>query len=1837
MVELTTAAGSACLERILTKPMSVDAGHAGKRLSFQHVVIPLIGVLTREAICQSMMTDIPSCLHSTVYAHRKVFLEDGVLHCIDQLLARGSLQDNSPEGRRMAQDQLVWQPSSLQHALLAIVRLIYQLIKRIKDASHELENAIKRLCEQGKACLLAVDMGSAENRFLTDILAREMNRLQAIVSDASAAIMQPEAVINSQGLQPKKGRGLNMLQLKREYDPPGILSLDGPRHDNDNSEISLISIVPTQEELTCTRAPFLPSNCIPDAPHFLPPCWKQQLDIHFRLYREDFLNPLRNGLMAFLDVLARTAEGQEDDLLKIKTFKGRHDNVNVNVYGGVRFLEVDHGINTGLFAIISFHQPSQIKKKSKAKRKEFWEGSLKRLMTGSLVFFVSCTNSNIVGPSSPRPAAQVVLGTVIDRKIDALIDDEHNAIIQISLTDPRMYIAMLNANQSNRNHEKWFLVDPSSGLFESYRSVLCALQRQVPATMPFGKYLAPTKEETDVMLTVGCVDPPMYTRVPNFRFDLSSLLGGERYELDVNNQESVAKAARVLQESKALDVTHPPGTGKTRIGVELMQVLVHNMQAMDNGPILCICYTNHALDQFLEHLLDKNITNIIRIGSRSKSERLDGHNLEIRAREVSKPYYIREAIRRSKERQAIVTEKFKKLQEALQRNTLSWEYVELWLRVNSPDQWEQFSEPPFPSLSSSDTDNSNAFTEVWHGKQQSGSVFYRWTKGADIEEMKRWNEEIVKARESAWFRYSMNPFDVLGDEDNESDELEEDLEPYMYEIPSTDRPLELLGGNVWDMSMSERNRLAASWWPKIRRLMGNKMIQLSEEAERVTKTRNAIFDENRRAVLRGASVIGMTTSGAAKNQALIRAVAPKIIVCEEAGEVVESHILSALSHSTQHLILIGDHLQLRPQIQTYNLSSDSVAGRHYNLDISLFERLVTAKTNPLPMSRLTIQRRMRPEISSLIRNTLYPDLEDGDNVKYPHVSGMGADLYFMDHAHPEDSKDQYGVQSFANTFEVKMIEALAHYLIVNGYNRPGDIAVLTPYLGQLSKLRKCLSSSFMLVMNEQDQEQLDMQDAMNESENAIIGNEGQSSVMEKISLQSQLNLQTIDNYQGEEAKIVIISLVRSDVHDDGTASSFASIGFLKSTNRTNVLLSRAKHGMYLIGNVNLMERAKHGIWPQVVSELRESDRVGEGFPIVCKNHPEVVNVVNTPEMFQKVSPNGGCDRPCGHKVVKKLPKCDHVYVTECHKATASNEPCGDCMEIVEPIVLPCDHVYDRPRCHQAKDPSVIQCKVKVTLQLPTCEHVYVTECNKSATLIPCSALTKDAARCHVDCPATVNHAASGAKRSSAAIIGVLPYALDVDSDPLLVLSCGHALAMTALDRELMKSSSLAGLHPENKGQTDVLDHGVESPCCPRCQRSVLDLMRYEFRDKRTRIDRKMKDEQIALSMRMDKAQKHFDELQGTLETTQREFLDFLMKTEAPPCRNPPGIKTRPLGKFVQRSSSFPQTNVESISKIYGIPQAHERAWKSLVKPLVSSIEQFTSVYNEVSQTTTKKIFDAVVASLSRSQTEADASSSSRTLPPSEDASAMEAVQSKAKAKAVKCGLPRNGHIDSTFIDSLQERTNTLLIILSLAFSAMYSAGTMTGWYWFIEDLITCVLVHVMMLRDVALDGNYKRRVIQARLMHLDLIYKMTKLIGLRPVPAGESAKGARLQRVKQLKKHQEMEQRQIKNSCLESSMAHYLDLATQLDTMMSRVVNIAKGEISPESEGWMNEDTPLFRPVRKETRRLKDWFQCRNGHNFVVEKPVDSLMVCRSEGCQASIGWYEVTETARMPPTRFIT
>ena len=67
-----------------------------------------------------------------------------------------------------------------------------------------------------------------------------------------------------------------------------------------------------------------------------------------------------------------------------------------------------------------------------------------------------------------------------------------------------------------------------------------------------------------------------------------------------------------------------------------MKVLLAHQAQAKLGPIICVCYTNHALGQFLEHPIADGTTNVIRIGSQSKSAIVEPLNLRFAAQKMAR-------------------------------------------------------------------------------------------------------------------------------------------------------------------------------------------------------------------------------------------------------------------------------------------------------------------------------------------------------------------------------------------------------------------------------------------------------------------------------------------------------------------------------------------------------------------------------------------------------------------------------------------------------------------------------------------------------------------------------------------------------------------------------------------------------------------------------------------------------------------------------------------------------------------------------------------------------------------------------------------------------------------------------------------------------------------------------------------------------------------------------------------------------------------------------------------------------------------------------------------------
>lgn len=103
--------------------------------------------------------------------------------------------------------------------------------------------------------------------------------------------------------------------------------------------------------------------------------------------------------------------------------------------------------------------------------------------------------------------------------------------------------------------------------------------------------------------------------------------------------------------------------------------------------------------------------------------------------------------------------------------------------------------------------------------------------------------------------------------------------------------------------------------------------------------------------------------------------------------------------------------------------------------------------------------------------------------------------------------------------------------------------------------------------------------------------------------------------------MAIISLTRSNPRGD--------IGFMISPERLNVLLSRARDALIIIGNAETFMNSRKGkdLWDRFMAFLKAGRRIYDGFPVKCERHPLRQVLLRRPEDFDEHCPDGGCSEP----------------------------------------------------------------------------------------------------------------------------------------------------------------------------------------------------------------------------------------------------------------------------------------------------------------------------------------------------------------------------------------------------------------------------------------------------------------------------------------------------------------------------------------------------------------------------------------------------------------------------------
>lgn len=280
--------------------------------------------------------------------------------------------------------------------------------------------------------------------------------------------------------------------------------------------------------------------------------------------------------------------------------------------------------------------------------------------------------------------------------------------------------------------------------------------------------------------------------------------------------------------------------------------------------------------------------------------------------------------------------------------------------------------------------------------------------------------------------------------------------------------------NVWNIEPPLRAKYIEKWFSTILQEKAERVQELARQYDLIQEQMDTQFNESKVSVLRKKRIIGCTTTAAAKYTKLIASAQPDIVIVEEAGEIQEGHILTALTPSVKQLIQIGDHKQLRPKINNYQLTVEK--GDGYDLNRSLFERLIMQGH---PHTTLRKQHRMHPDISLLVKELTYPDLEDGPKTSTREtIRGLDDRVIFVNHSHPElqndrigDRRDQGSKSSKENDFEAKMVLKTVRFLAQQGYGTK-NMVVLTPYLGQLRLVRDMLMDEVDPLLSDLDSHEL---------------------------------------------------------------------------------------------------------------------------------------------------------------------------------------------------------------------------------------------------------------------------------------------------------------------------------------------------------------------------------------------------------------------------------------------------------------------------------------------------------------------------------------------------------------------------------------------------------------------------------------------------------------------------------------------------------------------------------------------------------------------------------------------
>jgi len=317
-------------------------------------------------------------------------------------------------------------------------------------------------------------------------------------------------------------------------------------------------------------------------------------------------------------------------------------------------------------------------------------------------------------------------------------------------------------------------------------------------------------------------------------------------------------------------------------------------------------------------------------------------------------------------------------------------------------------------------------------------------------------------------------------------------------------------------------------------------IAFNEKVQKLYDEAKKLEEEIIREIIEQADVVLSTNSSAALE--FIKDVNFDVAVIDEASQATIPSVLIPIAKAKK-FILAGDHKQLPPMI----LSEDAK-----ELSETLFEKLI--RLYPSKAKMLEIQYRMNERLMEFPSKEFYNGkIKAYDCVKNITLLDLGIRVFhfgepwdsilnpkepliFVDTSkHPEKwERQRKGSLSRENPLEAKLVKEIVQRLLRMGI-KPELIGVITPYDDQ----RDLISS---LIEND------------------------------------EIEVKTVDGYQGREKEAIILSFVRSNKKGE--------LGFLTDLRRLNVSLTRAKRKLIAIGDSETL--SAHPTYKRFMEFVREN-------------------------------------------------------------------------------------------------------------------------------------------------------------------------------------------------------------------------------------------------------------------------------------------------------------------------------------------------------------------------------------------------------------------------------------------------------------------------------------------------------------------------------------------------------------------------------------------------------------------------------------------------------------------------